>query len=232
MIGALLAAGWRERLSRPIVVVLLVVGSAVMVGHLLVGNLSEVREDLAPPELIMALIFGAGLVGKDVSSGALALMFTRPIKRWQYVFTRWIGAGVAATTFSVLHLVLQFVVLFSRGQGVPARALGQASFEAATGAFGLTAVLLALSTLVTGLGDLVLWIGLTLLPEFIVHVGVPQRICEQIEQLAMPRLEWATAAGAGTGSWFGIASYASNVTLSLALAVWVINRKQISYATS
>jgi hypothetical protein len=232
MIGALLATAWRERLSRPVVLVLLVVGSALILAHVLVGNLTELREDLVSPVLVMALVFGAGLVGKDASSGALALMFTRPIKRWQYVFTRWIGAAVAATTFSLVHLALQFVLLFSRGQGVPAAALGRASFEAATSSFGVTALLLALSTLVPGLGDLALWIALTLLPGLVVHVGVPQRICDHLEQVAFPRLDWADAAGGGTSAWFAIASYASNVTLFLALAVWVMNRKQVSYATS
>jgi hypothetical protein len=228
VIPTLFWAGVRERLRRPVVVVLLVVGS----GFLLAAPLVTEDPDLQDPSWMMALLFGVGLIGRDVSSGTLALLFTRPIRRWQYTTTRWLAAAAPAAVLSVAHLTVQFVVLAQRGHGVPTAALLERMFEATTICLGLSAVLVALSSAAPGLADLGLWIALQLGVGLGQTLGLPQRATESLEALALPRLEWAIVCAGGTAGWFALASYASNLALLLAVAVWLINRKEISYASS
>jgi hypothetical protein len=225
--GALFWAAVRERLLRPVVIVLLVVGSAsFMLAPLVIPD-----PDLVDPSSMMTLLFAVGLIGRDVSSGTLALVFTRPVRRWQFALTRWLAAAAPASALSALHLIVQFFALSARGLGVPGSALAAKTFEATTACFGLSAVLLALSTMAPGVADLGLWIALRLGIDVIRFVGASQRVREQLEGLTAPSVEWAIVGAGGTDAWFALASYASNVTLLLAVAVWLLNRKELSYAT-
>jgi hypothetical protein len=228
VIPALFWAGVRERLLRPIVVVLLVMGSAYMLVIALVVD----DPDLVDPSLVMTLVFGAGLIGRDVSSGTLALVFTRPVRRWQYVVSRWLAAAAPATVLSVVHLAVQFFVLASRGHGVPARSLLDKAVEASSGCFGLSVVLLALSAVAPGMADLGLWLAVRLGIDLTHFVGAPQWLREQLEAASLPTLQGAVVAAGGTAAWSALASYGSDLTLFLALAIWLVNRKEISYAAS
>lgn len=227
MIGTLLWNGWRERLSRPILVLLMVVAG----GSMLTATYSGLYDELADPSGLMTLILAVGLVGRDVSSGTLALIFTRPIKRWRYIISRWVGASIAASAISWLHLIVQFLLLRSLGKGLPVGALFEMGFESATGAFGLTAVLVLFSTLVPGIADVGIWIATRMLVDVGERLGVPQRVGEHLDGLLSPELTWVTLVAGGTSAWFSVASYASNVVLCLAVAVAVINRKELSYAS-
>src|SRR4051812_18008089 len=44
-----------------------------------------------PLAFSLAGIFGAGILGKDFKEGSLAVTFSRPVLRWQYVLARWTG---------------------------------------------------------------------------------------------------------------------------------------------
>jgi ABC-type transport system involved in multi-copper enzyme maturation permease subunit len=227
MIGVLLWNSWRDRLTRPILVFLMIVGGASM----FIASFAGLSDDLLNPAGFMTLIFAVGSIGRDLSSGTLALLFTRPLQRWLYVASRWLGAGIASTVASALHILIQFLILRSLGKAPPIADIAAMIFEATTTAFGLAAVIVLLSTLVPGLADVGLWIGIRVLLGLAGGAGVPQRLREQLDALTSPELAWATIASGGTDAWFAMASYASNVSLCLALAVAVINRKELSYAS-
>jgi hypothetical protein len=55
-------------------------------------------------------------------------------------------------------------------------------------------------------------------------------IGQEIGSLLSPRIEIAQIV-AGSPSWFAIATYASNLTLCLVVAILVLNKKELSYAS-
>jgi ABC-type transport system involved in multi-copper enzyme maturation permease subunit len=224
MNGTLVWACWRERFSRPLVIALLTV--IALLGFVS----SHFDKSLSDYSGLFAMVLGAGLVGRDVSSGALALLFTRPIKRSEYLLSRWLAAALAASALGVMALLAQFLILRLRGVGVTGSELLFASAKAISGDFGLAATLVFLSTLVRGIGDIGLWLLGSLLAALCASF-VNRRLGEELLRLLTPRLDWARALTSQPISWFEIASYASSVTLFLALALMMINRKEISYAS-
>jgi hypothetical protein len=220
----LIGACWRERFSRPLVLVLLLVVSLV--------SLVESVSDRSMSQLcsLFALILGAGLVGRDVSSGALALLFTRPVKRSHYLLSRWMAGGIAAATLSVVLQLAQFLTLRVRGVEISGTELLNACGEAITASFGLTACLIFLSTLMRGIGDLGLWFLAGMLSVLCELAGA-RRVSDEMDRLLAPKLDWAQALMSRPISWFEIVSYASSVTLFLALGLVMINGKEISYAS-
>ena len=221
---ALIAASWREKLSRPVVVVLCVLLCVAQ------SAFAVSVKDLQDPVVVMVLVLGAGSVGRDASSGVLALVFTRPLVRATYVLAKWMATSVAAAALSWATLVAQTVLLRSRGIDVSAAELFGALFGSFTAGCGLASVLVLLSVLIRGAGDIALWVGLGLL-GFLAQKALPLRISDEWRALLQPSLGWASTFGATPIGWFALTSYLSTVTICLTLAVLAINRKQISYAS-
>jgi len=213
---ALVSATWREKLARPIVLVLCVL---ICIGHASFVVSSHELEDPATP---LALILGAGSIGRDVSSGVLALLFTRPLVRARYVLAKWLAVSVAAGVLAAATLLVEALILGRQGEGVPGAELAAALFASATATCGLTAVLVLFSTLLPGLGDVALWTAL-LLVMAVARGRLPQRVAEECQALLQPQLAWGS-------TWFAILSYLSTVALCLCLAALVANRKELSYA--
>jgi ABC-type transport system involved in multi-copper enzyme maturation permease subunit len=222
--ATLLWACWRERFSRPLVIALLTIVAVIS----FVSSHSD--KELSDFSVFFALVLGAGLVGRDVSSGALALLFTRPIKRSEYLLSRWMAAGLAASALGVAVLLVQFLILRVRGVAIGGSDLLFAAAEAICGDFGMATILVFLSTLVRGIGDLGLWLLGSLIAT-LSETLVNRRLGQELFRLVSPRLDWARALASQPISWFEIVSYASSVTLFLALALVMINRKEISYAS-
>jgi len=214
---ALVSATWREKLSRPIVLVLC---GIVCLGHVSFAVAGHELEDAALP---LAMILGAGSIGRDVSSGVLALLFTRPLVRTRYVLARWLAVSAAAGLLAGATLLVEALVLARQGHGQPGADLAAALFESATTTCGLTSVLVLFSTLLPGLGDAALWTAL-LLVVAAARGHVPQRLVDEARALLQPSLAWGS-------SWFAIFSYLSTVALCLCLGALAANRKELSYAT-
>jgi len=222
--GALVAVTWRERLLRPFFATLLVVFCATYV------SIAQSSESLQDPVFLLVLLIGGGSVGKDVSSGVLPLLFTRPLVRSHYVLAKWFSLASAIAVLSTLTLLIEAAWLAHRGVGVPGREVAAAVFTSISSAFGTTSVLLFFSVLVSGYSDELLWIGLGFLPS-LAHKYVPQRVAEQWKAFLNPALDWdATFRGLSIG-WFRLFSYLSTVTLCLCLAALAANRKELSYAS-
>lgn len=220
---ALIRATWGEQLSRPIIAVMGLAYCASEMAGVLYGH------ELNDPTLILTLLVGAGSIGRDVTTGVLPLVFTRPFARGTYVLAKWLAVSSAAALAGVLALAVQAVWLHHRGFGLPAAAVGGAFFTAATTAVGIAALLVFLSTLVPGVGDVGLW-TLLRLGGFLVGKELGPRFTQEWSALVEPALSWETLFAWDAGAWFRLVSYLSTVTLFLFAAVVSANRKELSYA--
>ena len=223
VLWALIRSTWGERLSRPLIGILAVVFCASKI------SLAVYSHELDDPSLFLTLMFAAGSVGRDVTSGVLPLIFTRPVARRTYVLAKWIAAGAAAGMVSALTLVVQALLLWHRGAPVPGSEISAAIFASFTSAFGIASVIVLLSVLVPGIGDMALWAALLLVGSLSAKVA-PQRFVQEWHAFLEPTLEWGAASGTNLAGWFRVVSYLSTVTLCLCLAVMAANRKEISYA--
>lgn len=178
-------------------------------------------------------VLAAGSVSRDVSSGALQMILSRPIRRTQYLFGRYVGILASYATFLVAILLLALVVMIfvaprpAPPAGVLAAAAGSAFFSAALQA----AILLFFSTFLPGIADL---LGLLLL--FLV-LNLPRAAsaawlrtaAETARENMLPVVSWDSVLrgdgvlGAGTGRWLFA------LTVYLTLAAVVFSRRELPY---
>jgi ABC-2 family transporter protein len=222
---ALVVVTWRERFSRRLFGTFLIVVCTLHVSATL-----TFADNLTDPVLLLVLLIGGGSIGKDVSSGVLPLLFTRPLVRSRYVLAKWVALASAVSVLSTLTLLIEAALLAHRGAGVPGGEIAAAVFKSVTVAFGTTSVLLVFSALVSGYSDLLIWVGLNLLPS-IAHRYISQRVRDEWHAFLNPSLDWGATFGAAPVGWLRICSYLSTVTLCLCLAAVAANRKELSYAS-
>ncbi len=222
---ALVVATWRERLSRPVAaVVCVLICGATTASAVTNGN------GLDDPTLPLALILGAGSIGRDVSSGVLALLLTRPLTRTTYLMAKWTAVTAAVAMLSCLTLTVQMLLLRSKGIDISGGELWSTAFSSVTSAGGLAAVLVLFSVFMPGAGDIALWVALNLV-GFLAQRAMSMRVHTEWGNLLHPTLGWASTFGGTPISWFTLSSYLSTVTLCLCAAALVLNRKEISYAS-
>ena len=184
-----------------------------------------------------AFFLGAGLIGQDVSSGTLQLLFARPVTRAEYALSRWLGAALAASCLVVSQLAIGVMLLALHGESPSARDLAIFAGEQLLAAFGTTSVLLLFSTTLPGVGDFLAIIAAGVLGQAL-QLGAALlkapwlgRAGEEIGRFISPALDLGRLFGGGPVSWFEVVSYLSTVTLALALAIVILNRRELSYAT-
>jgi len=184
-----------------------------------------------------ALILGAGNIGQDFSAGTLQLLFARPVTRAEYVLSRWLAVGLAAACLVVIQLAAASAILAAHAEAPPARDLALFAAKQILSGFGTISVLLLLSSFLPGIGDI---LGLIVLGISTSGLQVAGRLFGspwlaragvELGRFVAPDLDLAQVFGGGAVSWFDIASYFSTVTLCLALAIAIVNRRELSYAT-
>jgi hypothetical protein len=93
-----------------------------------------------------------------------------------------------------------------------------------------------LSTLVGGLGDVGLFAAAAIVTQVFAglaaleHWNVLARACSEAQRVLVPGLTWEWLAHGTPPSWFAITSWASTVTLALAVGIARLNRRELSYA--
>jgi ABC-type transport system involved in multi-copper enzyme maturation permease subunit len=221
----LITSTWREKTSRPLTVVLLLLLCATQTAFAVSteGNLSD-------PVFILTLFLASGCIGREVSSGTLGLLFTRPIRRSTYVLSKWFAASAGAAVLAGATLTVQAIVLNQKGIAIPGAEWAAALFHTLTSACGLTAVLVLFSTLLPGVGDVVLWGSLSAV-GYLGQRFLPMRITDEWRSLLQPALGWTSTFQSRPIAWFALTSYLSTITLCLSLAVLAANKKDLSYAS-
>ena len=226
---------WRQRLTSPVRVAIL----AALTGMPLLGVafMPAAGLGLLGGAQGLILTLGAGMIGQDLSSGVLQLLFARPVRRPEYVVSRWLGVGLAATAVSLLQLGMACGLLAGRGAVPTAQEIVMFGGGRLLESFGGAAVLALFSSLIGGFGDLGIYLLVNLGAGIVQMAGqVKQwlwlsRAGAEINAALTPTVDLMRLVTATPMPWFPIVSYASTVVLCLALAIVVINRKEFSYAS-
>ncbi len=233
---ALMRAGLSQRLRHPVALAILGAYMAVtFLGAILPGDSSAQELEIA---LVAVLVLGAGMIGMDVRGGVLQLVLARPVTRSEYVFSRWFATGTCAAVLSLAFLAAGVSVMALKGQALEARGVLAVACRDVTASYGVASVLALFSTLAPGFADLgLLLVGLlgAAVCDGIGEFGsLPwmTRTATEIRRVLYPVLDPFDAFSSTPISWYAIVSYFSTVTLCLALAVVVFNKKEISYAAS
>jgi ABC-type transport system involved in multi-copper enzyme maturation permease subunit len=186
----------------------------------------------------LTLVLAAGLIGQDLSSGVLQLLFARPVRRSEYLIQRWLAVSLAVTALVLLQALLATGILEARQHPIGAREFATFVGNGAIIAFGTTAVLALFSSLLPGFGDLALLLVFQLTGGVLQMLGqvasrpVITRVGSEMTGFITPRFDLTPFLGGAEPSWFAIAAYCSTLTLSLALAIVVLNRRELSYASA
>lgn len=233
---AIVAATLRQRFTSPMRVALLLFFSVPpLLGALFMpaAGLSLLGDSYG-----VALVFAAGMIGQDVSSGTLQLLLARPVRRSEYVLGRWLGAALGTLAVVWTQIAIATLLLAARDATPAARNVLALAGGDALLAIGMAAVMALLSSLVPGLADL----GLLLITNVTVtalgafaqfkHWEALARGAQEIGRFLKPEVSLAPLLLGGAVSWFEIVSWLSSVTLCLALAIVVTNRRELSYASS
>jgi hypothetical protein len=196
---------------------------------------------VAPREMfIIPLSLGLATIGRDASEGLLPLLLTRPIRRSTYVLSHWAALGTVASFWALLHLLLQWVLIQMSMYHPPGgfelmdNALGRVAL-----CFGMAAALVCFAARLPAYGNVILWCVLYFVAERVLP-GLGQddtlrkftfTVRQYLTGLLMPELDIRRTFAATPISWFRLATYVSNVSLLLLLAIHVFNRREVSYAS-
>jgi len=225
---------WRQRLASPVRVVIL--GLLAVLPPTLMALVPGMGLAALSNGYPIAMVFAVGMIGQDVSSGVLQLVLARPVTRSEYVFSRWLAAGLGASAVSLAQVGLGWALVAIRHSPPDPRAMLLFAAGREFEIFGVVAVMALLSSLMGGLGDLALYVVLNVVGGIMSMVGQFQHVAavswlgQELGALLSPHVELAQIV-AGTPSWSALAAYASNLTLCLLVAVLVMNRKELSYAS-
>jgi ABC-type transport system involved in multi-copper enzyme maturation permease subunit len=231
--ATLVAAFLRQRLTSPMRLGLLFLVVTFPLGASALMRTLEPLTGLAGP---LALILAAGGIGQDVSSGTLQLLLVRPVSRPSLLVSRWLACTLAAVVMVVGSLALGTIALLLRGTHPDGLDLVRIVLESLCSAAGHAAVMLMLSTLVNGLGDLGIYVGTFFVTQMLSGLAMLQhwpwlaRASTEVQRVLDAQLAWAWLAHGTAPSWFAIASWASTLTLALAVGIYALNRRELSYA--
>jgi ABC-type transport system involved in multi-copper enzyme maturation permease subunit len=228
---ALFRSTLRERFSSVVTIVVMALFTFVVPLALGLDNGPIASAEGLTGVLVPLLFLSAGVIGRDVSSGTLALVFTRPLRRSDYLLTKWLAISSLAAGVSIAQLLTQATVLALRHRGESWTHLWQNAVERVVFSFALASVLILLSTLVARGWNIALWAGGPLLLTILASVRGLQPVTTAAVPIFVPRINVWQAFYATPISWFAITSVLSTITLALALSVWVMNRKELSYAS-
>lgn len=232
MSAALVTTYLRQRAASPMRVVMFAILTLFTVGACVA---MRDPNPVAGVATYLALLVAAGAIGQDVSSGVLQLTLSRPITRREYVLSRWLASGLGASALLALMWALALAGIAMRGGAMHPAQFALQFGEGVAVAFGLSAVLVALSAMAPGLGDLAIWFvtttSATIAQQIGPLIGKPwvTRAGHEIALTLSPTLPLDGLRGEPV-SWALVAAYFSTVALALGVAVWLTNRRELSYA--
>lgn len=188
-----------------------------------------------PAVIVFTLILGVGIIGQDLRSGVLQLVFARPIRRSSYVLSKWLAVALGSAFVSTVTVVLGALLLSVAGEGVSAIDLMRVCGTCVFSAISLSAVLTFLSSMFLGFGDGGIWIVAMGASQILSGIAASkkwplvERVAEEATRFLMPMLDLTDPIGTWSLSLFSVTSYASTITLSLVCAIWIMNRRELSY---
>lgn len=226
-------AALRERFSNPIRVATLLGFVLFPIPIALVDPRPNSSASFFHPLLAVAL--GSGILGLEFSSGVLALVFTRPVSRRVYALSKWAAVTTITAVLSIVQLLAVVLILRVRHGSFDPEAFGPRLVERVVVAGGTSAVLLLFSALGSGLSDLAVW-GLASISAqtfrtigFVNHDEFWIRMGDGLQFVVAPG--WGMASGTSPAIAWSEVLIAMGITVAaLTLAVWVLDRREITYA--
>lgn len=185
---------------------------------------------------MFALIFTAGAIGQDVSSGVLQLLLARPVDRTHYVLSRWLAGGLVGAVLGLAQVALCVLMLLSRGATPDPSTLLRLVLENALGGFGTAAVMVMLSSLVNGLGDVALWVAALMTTQFMSMAAMAKHwnwlatTSNELRAFLQPELALGWISGAGDPDYSGMIRFFLAIAVGLTVASALMQRKELSYA--
>jgi len=234
-VNVLVFALWRQRLMSPMRVVFLLMVFAFPLIPLLVApgmGLTTLQDAKG-----LTLIFAVGMIGQDVSSGVLQLLFARPVRRVDYVLCRWLAVWIAAAGLAVLQLFAAWAILTLRGAAPESTLIGLAMAQRVVEVVQMAAVFALLSALVNGMGDLGLWFLAQLAGGVLALIAQWKRwpwlghVGDELGRIVTPNINLAGVTSGLAGAEPLVVAL-STTTIALVLAVLLVNRKELSYASA
>lgn len=254
---AVCATTWREFRSnkvRVIMLTLLVLGP-IFVFTLQRCNVPEALNcDLLTPSFMACfytLLWGAGVIGREVQHGTIGLVLARPLTIADYVFSKWMAVGIAASVCSVQAVWLEHII---GAVNCPSLLFQPEIFynclERILLCFGTAAFLVFLSSFVSGLKDLALLAGFafclflaegarsiinSIAFEWMApwHDGLlkaAQIIAGTLIELFYPYVLVSLFMVGNFSAIGSLVSYFTVIACCLSLAIWALNCKEFSYA--
>ena len=231
----LIIAFWRQRLVSPLrMFILFFVAIAPL---LVVSAMPAAGLNLLGEALPIGMIFAVGMIGQDVSSGVLQLVFARPVRRWEYVISRWLGAALAGAIVVAVQAAAAWGLLAARGNALGAATIFSFAGERVLEMFAIAAVMALFSSLLAGFGDLALYVILSVVGGLFALAGQAKgwgfatRLGEIIHGALTSKIDFDVISSGGIQAWLVVITYLSTIAVCLALTVAVMNRKQLSYAS-
>jgi hypothetical protein len=225
----------RQRLVSPMRMVLVVTFALFgIVPTVLVNSLGALSRGQMG---LFGLVTAAGLIGQELSSGVLMLTFARPLTRRDYVYGRWLGASAMAAVCVAIQVLLTAAFVAMRYGEVDPVTMAIKVVEGTLAVTGTAAVLVMFSSFVNGLGDLAVMLLSLLASDAVAaagrkwELGWLSRAGEEGQRFITATVDPAPLFGRGTISWFELVSYLSTIAICLLVAIWAVNRKELSYAT-
>jgi ABC-type transport system involved in multi-copper enzyme maturation permease subunit len=185
----------------------------------------------------IAMLFAVGMIGQDLSSGVLQLVFARRVRRWEYVASRWLAVAGASTAAIVVQAAAAWGVLALRGHSPAAELVLDFASGRVLQVVGVASVMALFSSLVAGLADLAVYLILNILAGLAglaaqakgwVALGHASRL---IGDVLTPAIDFSVVSGGGVHAWLEVIAYLSTILLCLALASVAMNRRELSYAS-
>ncbi|HVP39334.1 MAG TPA: hypothetical protein VMS93_09150 [Candidatus Saccharimonadales bacterium] len=197
----------------------------------------EADARMANMDYVFVLILGAGMVGQDVTSGVLQGLLARPVRRSEYLVSRWLAVALGSAFLTLLLAALGYLIAAARGNAADLGPVAVRACEGVLTDFGVAAVLAFFSSWMNGLGDLAVFLMASLGAQLCEGIGSIKpawewvaRVGREFDGCLSPRLDLTQALGPGVSA-FAVVSYFSTVTLCLALAIVILNRRELSYAS-
>jgi ABC-type transport system involved in multi-copper enzyme maturation permease subunit len=233
--GAIIRATLQTRLkSRIRLLLLAAITLPMLAGQLFFPQPKLIDGGVA---LFIVWILGTGVIGQDISSGVIQMVFARPVRRWEYVLSKWTALAGGALAITLVMGAVSAVLLIARGAPPETTELLRFAAEALVTAVGAAAALVMFSSIMPGHADLALYVPFFFTSWILGMLGTVEssellrRISEEIGNFVMPAIDIEKTFASDPISWFVILSYLSNVSILLLLAVVILNRREFSYAS-
>jgi ABC-type transport system involved in multi-copper enzyme maturation permease subunit len=189
--------------------------------------------------IMLALIVAAGIIGQDISDGILPLIFSRPIKRWHYVLTKWLTVVFIVSALSCVNLFCHLLVCYGFTVDI-FRAVGTSDLlQIVLMSAGTTSVMLLLSSLLPGAADLgvILLISaaciLLMLMQSSLHVPGMEATANVIFAVLYPSFDPGDIHIHSLHSLLSVevGRYFAVVLVCLSGSIVLVNQKELSYGS-